>query len=503
MAGFDNTNALSPAVRTLRETIPGNPQVLWTVSSEGKTDLILDDPPSTYGKETRLFESVQMAVRRFPQASSLWLLTDNQPSHDHPDQDLEHLYDWLRGSKQPYAVTLVVLKLPFRGKIYRASDLLLASDYRGDRAVVLYAALLDREAKEDFRKAVDRVAAALERYQPRRTLRLRCKPLQEDSVALEVESGTMERLPDGTLRGKGREGQVFHGTFTIKVRSKLDHVTFYNARPTFAASEFKTVDFDTREVQASLAEKDIQEIGRGWTGIEAALSLEPVRLRRNFTSALKAFAKGKQPGVLEGDLTLKLAVDRKSVVIVPEDVRAFTTDRSIFEDPSPEVQSRVYRLQELFQEKFVEDTLELVPGQVPVRIEMAYSPVSAAILVGTVVLPLVVILALVLAYFSLFRARFQLIGEGCDGRPFRIRGSRPVRGSAGLLGSLHQIPPLLWFRAAHGWEVGPRGSSATAPGNPKAKRPNKPLWLSREGGAIDLRRRSDGLRVRLKLVRVR
>ena len=362
----------------------------------------------------------------------------------------------------------------------------LDADYRGDRALVLYATLLDRDATADFTRALDQVGAALKTGGPGPALRLRCKPLQEDSVEMAIESGTLERRADGTLVGKGKEGEEFQGTFTVKVRSKLDHVSFENARSAFVVSkEFQTADFDTPRAAATLALTDI-EIGPGWTAVEAALEVGPVALRRTVGSALKAFAKGRDPGVVAGELELQLQVDRKSVVILPEDVGAFSTDQSIFEDPSPAVQSRVYRLQELFQEKFVEDTLDLVPGRVPVRIEMAYSPISAGILVGVVIVPSLLLLVLGIGYWHAWSARYQLLGEGLDGRPFRVRPTRVVRGANGVIGTLRQFPPLFWFDAARGWD---------AEGRTRLK-------LRRTGGVLSLRRKADGTRLRVRVNRV-
>jgi hypothetical protein len=502
MQGFDLTGAMPETVRMLRDQIPGAPEVLWAVSNRGEpTELSQKDPgKSGYGKDTRLFESVQLALKRSPKASSLWLLTDNVPSNEQPDQDLDRLYDWLRNQNPPFQLTLFVLKLPFSGTLYRADGASrLTDNYAGARAIVLYAALLDLGAEKEFRTALDRVGAQLEHQRPHTHLRLRCKPLQLDAVAMEIESGSMRLAPDGTLEGKGREGDTFTGTFKIRLRSNMEHVQFLNVRPQFETSEFfRTADFDTREVRPTLSERNIEEINRGWTGLEATLSLQPVRLERTFSSSLKALAKGKDPGVIEGYLTLGLEVDRKNFVILPEDVREFSTTANIFEDPSASVQSRVYRLQELFQEKFVQSHLRITPGRtpvagasrpepgrVPVRIFMTYSAVPAFIVVGEVLLPLILGMAALLALWRIWGTRYQIVGSGFDERPFRVRASRPVRGPAGLLGTLHQVPPFLWFTAASGWNV----------------EGGKRHRLSREGGPLELSPRSGGSRLRFQVIR--
>jgi hypothetical protein len=506
MIGFDDTRAVPETVRMLRDQIPGSPQVLWALSNSGQPTRLISspDPPTTegYGGETRLFESVQLALKQQPSASSLWLLTDNVPSNQQPDQDLDRLYYWLRNSNPPYQLTLFVLKLPFKGTLYRADGTSHLTDaYTGTRAVVLYAALLDLRAEKEFHAALDRVGALLDRQRPRALLRLRCKPLQLDSVTMDIEGGSMRLAPDGSLEGRGREGETFTGTFKIRLRSNMEHVQFRNVRPMFETSEFfRTADFDTREVRPTLSERNIEEIGRGWSGLEATLSLQPVRLNRTFSSSLKALAKGKDPGIIEGYLTLGLEVDRKNFVILPEDVRAFSTAANIFEDPSPEVQSRVYRLQELFQEKFVESHMRIQPGRepapgdsrsepgkVPVRILMSYSAVPAFMVVGEVVLPLALLLAAALALWRTWGTRYQIVGAGFDERPFRVRVSHPVRGSSGLLGALYQVPPFVWFSAAPGWNVD---------GGRRRR-------LSREGGALELSPRSGGPRVRFQVIRAR
>ena len=498
MTGFHRSRALPELVRMLHDEIGDDPEVLWTVSDAGDTRLVAGEPPAEFGSETRLNESLHKALPRRP--SAVWLLTDNVPSSEQPDRDLDKLYEWLRRDGAPYEVDLFVLKLPFEGTLYRADGTThLTDSYVGDRALVLYGALLDETQHDAFTRSVDRVRKRLEENRPQAVLPLRCKPLNIDAVAMEVADGSMKLGPDRVLEGEGREGEVFRGNFFIRLRSKMPHVYFSNVRPTFTASPFQTTDFDTREVVSSLAERNMEKIGEGWQGIEATLSLQPVRLERTLSSASKAFAKGKEPGILEGYLTLALRVDRRSVVIVPEDVQRFSTDGRIFEDPSASVQSRIYRLQELFKGKFANDSLEIHPspepsglaeagvaGRVPVRIRMHYSPASAFVLLGYVLGPLLAVGAFLSLAFAAYRARFRCDADGFDGRPFRIVWTHAVSRSAGPVGTLFHLAPFLWFTAAPGWTIG----------TGRTKR------LSRNGGTVVLKKRS-GEELSLRFVRVR
>lgn len=501
MTGFDTTGALPRVISQIERAAGEEAVVLRAIASRGGgLELFSGAPPARYGAETRIYDSVRASLSRHPEASTLWLLTDNVPSHAQADRDLHAFYDWLRSDSGPVAVTLFVLKLPFRGVIYGSDDSRLTSDYSANRALVLYAALLDRDRREDYQRALDRMAEAVDAHGSGsgEALRLRCKPLR-DSVELQLEPGTMQ-VDDGVLLGRGNEGQPFRGTFEIKLRSRNEGVRFRNAVPRFEVGDaFQTTDFDTKEAEATIEQRTIDEIGSDWQSIHGELILEPVRLRRTFGSALRAFAKGERPGVVAGSLLLRLDVERESVVIDPEDVRAFSTER--LDDASVAVQSRVYRLQDLFQGKFVEERLELWPtargdeilftadeqpgGQVPVRVDMAYSPISALILFLGVGLPILLVVAILVYLLRGWNAQYVLIADGASERPFRVRTSHGVRLAGDRLGVLYQVPPLLWFRPAGGWNLASKS------------------MLSRSGDSVEVKRRSDGRRVKFRLERLR
>lgn len=498
MKGFDATGALPEVIEQVRRTLEGDAVVLRAVADRGQEVELSRRLPPTYGGETRIFESVRAGLERYPESTTLWLLTDNVPSHGQADRDLDAFYQWLRSDEGPAAVTLFVLKLPFRGAIYAADgSTRLTSDYSAARAVVLYAALLDPAQTQRYQDALDRFAAAVERSLPRQVLRLRCKPLQ-DSVELQLVPGSMQ-VVDGVLVGTGSEGEPFRGSFEIQLRSDNEGVRFRNALPHFeVARPFRTADFDVQPADATIDQRMIEEIGSDWESIQGELALDPVRVRRSFGGALRAFLKGDDPGVVEGALRLSLEVERESVVIDPEDVRGFSTDR--LDDASVEVQSRVYRLQDLFQGKFVEERLLLWPaasgdeilfteqpeetrGQVPVRVEMSYSPISAGILFLTVALPIALVAAIALFLLRQWNTKYVLVSAGANDRPFRIGAGHAVRVGGQKLGTLHQAPLLLWFRPAAGLRV-------------TSKR-----FFPREGGAVELQRR-DGKVERFRFERL-
>lgn len=503
MKGFDQTGALRQVIGVLQEQLHAA-VVRRVVSRPGEsTELLPEEPLPRYGAETRIYQTVRRALETYPSTGSLWLITDNVPSHSGADRDLDAFYSWLRNDKAPIAVTLFVLKLPFAGAIYATDGhTALTRNYRGDRAVVMYAILLDKERHQEFDQAVGQVSAKLGETRPGQSMKLRVKPLQLNTVHMEFAGGTM-RKEGHYLVGHGVEGKPFEGTFRIQLQAETKSIHFKNVRPRFGTSEkFTTVDFYTKSVEPHIERKTIDEISDDPVSLDAVLRLEPVRVKRTIGGAMKAFAKGKKPGVLEGYLTLLLDVDRRSVVINPSNVESFSTDR--YDDPSEDVQSKIYRLQDLFREKFVDDTLTLRPtvqgqkilleedpskvaGRIPVRIEMAYSPISAVILVGSILVPALLLLALCLTLWRFWNVRYELSGDVRSDRPFRVGLSRPIRGEDGILGSLHRFPPMFWFTPNSGWNR----EDGTGPQR-----------LGGHGGTVHLKRKSDETTVRFDVKRV-
>lgn len=513
MAGFVSDGVMDRAVTRLKTGLNDNPRVLWVVSNAGGTTLKEGNAPPEYGSETRLHEAVQRAILLFPSAPSLWLLTDNLPSHHRQDEDLGNLYSWLRSSDGPSTISLFVLKMPFDGPLYQANGHTKLTDrYRGQRALVLYATYLrpPESPAESHMEHLQRVRRAFEAWPEVSSLQLRCKPLSFDSVEMELipEDG-FTMAADGALEGRGKEGEPFHGRFAVRLRSKLDHVEFRDAIPNFSTSGFfHTSDFDTFKLGSKVEESRIPSIGQdSWAGFDVTLKLEPARLERTWASALKAFGKGPEPGVLKGSMLIEVEVERRSVVIVNEDVEEFSTGRDVFADDSPHVQSRIYRLQELFQEKFIESHLKLhparipepegaLPGTIPVRIYVTYSPANAAVLVVYLLGPFVALIIVGLILAAIFNARYQIEGGGVSNQPFKVSPSAVVKGDAGVLGTLYRVPPFLLFKASSGWVV-----AKSLDTEPKGKR----VWksLPQIGGDLVLIRRAGGERVFLKVQSVK
>ena len=501
MAGFVRTHALVTAARTIKETTGQDSIIRFCISRPGRrTELLqLADLGAQFGSETRLYEWLRMAIldggAPFRDAARVWFLTDNQPSSPEENVDLDRVYEWLRTpSGAPWALSVFILRLPFDGPLYgRDGHTRITPRYQGPRAAVLYVAELgvppispeDRAARsKGFRRRTDAVEAAFENSGEMSVYQLPVKPLDVGTVSMKLvdesagagpcsehppQPGT-ERLtvrPDGILVGKAMEGKAFNGEFAVELGSLESRVIFNSVDPILELGVLESADFDEKRIEASPEEGSVTLGGeehrsacvRGKIRIVAPSLGGP-----RFRAAWKAFSRGNTPGNVKGTIALKIKVDRDKIVVEPRDVKEYSAGEKIWTDFSETIQKKVYRLNELFQKLQVPDGIEVIPaqtgknrngkpGEIPILLEVSYSPRWALVLLAPMILLGLLVAAGIFLAGILGRRRYRVLLGDEDLGVLRGFSSKTLATKAGQVGRIRCLGLGCLLKMYTRWEA--------------------------------------------------
>ncbi|HJQ25679.1 MAG TPA: hypothetical protein VKA60_17285 [Blastocatellia bacterium] len=383
MAGFFATGEIQRLDRTLSAQ-PGAPTELsYFVEAS-----LVGREPTTFGSSTLLDNALNLAIERRP--AILWIVTDNQPSvggQTASDKDLDAFYSKL-ASDAVKRIYLFPLKLRFKGRLFTEDDKTLTDNYDNLRGLLVYALLLDERVKDEFEGVVHDIEAALVREFPGNVKSIFVKPLSQNSVAASLKTGNRLQFKDGVMMGRDFEtGRPIEGDFTLELTSQLNEIAI--EKSTIGVSvpvEFQTGDFNVSGLKPKIDPTSVALQPKGKAVFKIALRLDSVDIRKTPATLWNAIMHNR--GVITGNIRLTIDVPKQNFTVAGDLEKNFGTDKDVFHNIDPNIQSRIYGLTELVRKMIPSGDMvhprvgDDLTGNIPVRLEVRYPkwPTWAAIM---------------------------------------------------------------------------------------------------------------------------
>lgn len=424
MRGFFSTGKIRDLHGVIREHDSRNVESYYFVNEELKQfDQVEDEPKGRYetvggfGGRTVLAAALANTLAERSGPTIIWLVTDNQPSagsDTESDQDLERFYEGLRASRVK-RIYFFPLRLAYNGPLYRSDGVSLLTDsYSGPRGLLVYALLLDEAAREEFERAVKSFQERLGRFVGRNEFRsFLIKPLEQDTVTGKLLPGE-KFIIDGNkvIGGDFEEGKPIHGEFKLELTSQLGQVNIDGANIEVTPGKFTTQDFVESEPSFVIKPNTINSFKAGPENKkEFAITMDfpGVHTRRGFTSWWHSMSTKR--GTLEGEVQIAITLPPQNLNVIPETATQFSTTRDIYLSADPEVQKRIYRLDDLMRKMIPRQTINIQPklgendgGRIPVKLNVRLSPG----LVYLWLLPLLLLLLLLFLFWWKRRPIYRL-----------------------------------------------------------------------------------------------
>jgi len=379
-----------------------------------------NDTAGGFGGRTVLATALASTLAEPSVPAMVWLITDNQSSagsDTESDQDLERFYEGLRTNRVK-RIYFFPLRLPYTGPLYKSDGVsVLKNDYSGPRGLLVYALLLDETARDEFERAVKSFQERLGRIVGVNEFRsFLIKPLEQDTVTAKLLPGE-KFIVDGNrvIGGDFEEGKPIHGEFKLELTSQLGQVDISGANIEVKSGKFNTQDFVESEPNFVIRPNTITSFKPGPENKkEFAITMDfpGVHTRRGLASWWHSMSAKR--GRLEGQVQIAITVPPQNLHVVPETATQFSTTKDIYLNSDPEVQKRIYRLDDLVRKMMPSQTLNIQPrvgensdGRIPVNVNVRLSPG----LIYLWLLPLFLLLLLLLLFWWKRRPIYRLTWE--------------------------------------------------------------------------------------------
>jgi hypothetical protein len=351
-------------------------------------DALVEQEPEqgSFGTNTLLNNALTLALRKSPAPSIIWIITDNQPSvgsDTESDRDIERFYAQLQSSVVN-RIELFPLRLPFDGKIYlRSSDGEYGVPYNNKRGLLVYGILLDAAAKESFRETLRQFAEQpFNRALGKDFQRISIKPLEHDTITAKLVPGDKLRVGgDQITGGDFEEGKPIRGNFRLELTSQLGQIKIDDAAiQVEKIDEFETGDFAASSLVPKITPTTVKEFSPGPQNHKDFLvtfELSGVHMKKNLAGMWRSVKNNR--GFINGKIRVTINVPPQKFSLVPELVKEFSTERDIYQNASPEVQKRIYKLNALVNKMIPDAPLTIQPqvannseGLIPVSLSVRY-----------------------------------------------------------------------------------------------------------------------------------
>jgi hypothetical protein len=410
MEGFFETGQMQ-AVQSLLQDLSG---------AEGDsyyfidTDLVpVSQSPTNFGGDTYLRNALDRALAQQPAPTILWLITDNQPSVGNQtasDQDIAQFYDRLQSDaiKRLY---FFPLKLDFEGKLYRNDGhQLLAAHYEGQRGLLVYALLLDPLAQAEFERITQEFQTRFRPSGSNELQRILIKPLEQDTVTAKLIGGDKFRVENDSqlVAGEFNYGAPIKGDFKIELTSKLGQMKVSSAQiDVRVPNKFHTGDFTESEITPTFTPHDIHNFEpENKRIINVSINAPGVHIRHSPMTWWNSMRRNR--GDIDGHIQVMINVPGQNFDVVSNLANEFSTTHDIYNDPSPGVQSRIYKLDDLVKKMMPQRPVDIRPrignsvdGMIPVRLQVLYTKRP----LGLLLLLLALLALLLIVLFRLFGRR--------------------------------------------------------------------------------------------------
>ena len=392
MRGFFTSGKIKDLHRSIREQAGGNAESSYFINDYLKSFAEMADVPdstlpSGFGGQTILKNALTKTLGETPAPSIIWLVTDNQPSVGNDtasDRDIEEFYQALQ-SNRVRRIYFFPLRLPFSGPLYKANgeDQLL-KDYNGPRGLLVYALLIDEKAQGEFDRAINsfqqRLGQTLGSNEFRSFL---IKPLEQDTITARLLPGEKFKVEGNrVVGGDFEEGQPIHGDFKLELTSQLGQIEISKADIDVKEGTFTTGDFVESELRPSINPKTVDNFKSGPQNkkeFTVTLDFKSLHTRGGLSSWWHSMSTKR--GFLDGEVQISIHVPPQNFTVVPEAASAFSTTKDIYINTDPEVQKRIYKLDELVHKMVPRQTINVQPrvgdnpdGRIPVRLSVKFAP---------------------------------------------------------------------------------------------------------------------------------
>jgi hypothetical protein len=393
MTGFFATQKIKDLYAIIHDQSGANVDPYYFVDYELKPFDEMEDKPrgrneveGRFGSGTYLENALKKTLDAKPMPGIVWLITDNQPSAGNDtesDKDIEKFYEGLY-SDRVKRIYFFPLRLPFKGTLYKADGhAALGGTYENLRGLLVYALLLDDQDQEEFERAVTGFQERFMRsFGSNELRRIMVKPLEQDTVTASLLPGDKFKV-DGNkiVGGDFEEGKPIHGNFKLELVSNLGHIKIDRAEIDVNAGKFSTGDFTDSDLIPKISPRELENFRSGPQNkkeFTVTLDFNGVHTVNGLKSWWHSMNENR--GYLDGNVQVSIKVPPQSFALVPESVGDFSTNKDIYEDSSPEVQKRIYKLDGLVQKMIPNQTFNVQPrignhsdGQIPVHLSVAYS----------------------------------------------------------------------------------------------------------------------------------
>jgi hypothetical protein len=403
MDGFFNNGQL----RQLREALSRSAGTFDTYYFINKQIVEQEPGAGVFGHTTLLNSAFTQASRRAPAPSIIWIITDNQPSvgsDTESDRDIERFYTQLQ-SGLVKSIDLFPLRLPFDGKVYlRSADGEYGVPYNNKRGLLVYAILLDAAAKDAFRETVRQFAEhPFNRSLGKDFQRVSVKPLESDTITAKLVPGDKLRVVNDQISGGDfEEGKPIRGDFKLELTSQLGQIKIDNAAiQVDKVDEFETGDFVATSLVPRITPNSVKDFSPGPQNrreFVVTFELSSVHMRKTLSGLWNSIRNKR--GYVRGKIRVKINVPPQRFSLVPELIQEFSTERDIYQNSSPEVQRRIYKLNALVKRMIPDAPLTLHPevsnnsdGVIPVSLSVKYPVWPTFLLIGLAAFLLLVPLA--------------------------------------------------------------------------------------------------------------
>jgi hypothetical protein len=358
------------------------------------------------GDNTYLLNALDLALAKQPAPAILWLVTDNQPSvgnQTDSDMDIAQFYDRLRSDaiKRLY---FFPLKLDFKGKLYRDDGHKeLSPAYEGKRGLLIYALLLDESASVEFERVTTEFQTRYQQASAGEMRRVLIKPLEQDTVTARLIPGDKFRVENESqlVAGDFKEGAPIKGDFKIELTSQLGQMKISRADiDVRVPGKFLTGDFTESEIKPDFTPRDIQDFEpQNKRIVVVTINAPGVNIRNNLISWWNCIIKNR--GEINGNIQVSIKVPGQNFDVVSNLANEFSTASDIYNDASENVQSRIYKLDDLVKKMMPERALDIRPrignskdGMIPVRLVVLYPKRPLVWLIVAIILLVLLLLLL-------------------------------------------------------------------------------------------------------------
>lgn len=394
MRGFFTNGKIKDLHGVIREHNRSNAESYYFINEELKPfDEIeaeprgRDETAGGFGGRTVLATALSKTIAEQSGPAIVWLVTDNQPSagsDTESDQDLEQFYEGLRGSRVK-RIYFFPVQLAFNGPLYKSDGKQTLTDsYTGPRGLLVYVLLLDEAASDEFERAVKSFQERLSRLVGGNEFRsFLIKPLEHDTVTAKLLPGEKFKV-DGNkvIGGDFEEGKPIHGEFKLELTSQLGQVNINEANITVQSGKFTTQDFVESEPHFVIKPNTINSFKAGSENKKSfAITMDSggVHTRQGLASWWHSMTTKR--GTLEGEVQIVITVPPQNLSVIPETATQFSTTKDIYLNSDPEVQKRIYRLDDLVRKMIPAQTITIQPkvgdnsdGRIPVNLNVRLSP---------------------------------------------------------------------------------------------------------------------------------